>query len=152
MTMSLTDPLKIADWLLARAGSLKGAEPYKKTISDAKGMLLTPSATGPTAVSLASAMKTQGDALRSGNPAPEVKIESGASAASGSAAATALAAAAAPAASAAPGAKAVTAAASGAVVDEGDGANFGSGRRSRKARHSTPKRKKLSRKRSVKRK
>jgi len=166
---ALTDPLKIADWLIKRAGNTEGAETYKQTISKAKGLLLRPSATGEEAVTVARSLTDQGETVRQAE-----------------AAAVPAPAPAAPAAKAAPGAPALTAATAAAGV--GALANLGTairaetanpveaaeapveaaaepaaaepaaepaatqGGRTRKARHSTPKRKKLSRKKSIKRK
>ena len=61
----MEDPKQIADWLIERAGStLPGAESYKQTIIKAKGLLLSPAATGEEAVTLARAMSTQGADVR----------------------------------------------------------------------------------------
>jgi hypothetical protein len=93
---ALTDPLKIADWLIARAGSMPGADVYKGTIINAKGLLLTPGASGGDAVKLSTTMKTQGEAVRHGLPVvAELEVK---------AATPAAVAAAAPAAPAAPAA------------------------------------------------
>ena len=178
---ALTDPLKIADWLIKRAGNTEGAETYKQTISKAKGLLLRPSATGEEAVTVARSLTDQGETVRQAEaaavPAP---------APAATTAAVPAPAPAAPAAKAAPGAPALTAATAAAGV--GALANLGTairaetanpveaaeapveaaaepaaaepaaepaatqGGRTRKARHSTPKRKKLSRKKSIKRK
>jgi hypothetical protein len=138
--MSLTDPMKIAEWLINRAGTTAGAEAYKKTIIAAKGMLLTPSATGPKAVELASDMATHGAAVR--------KAES-----TGTAVVPAAAAAAAPAPAAADAANAAAAApAPEANAAPAAAAAAPGGGRTRKARHQTPKRKRLSRKKSIKHK
>lgn len=128
--MSLTDPMKIAEWLINRAGATVGAEVYKQTIVKAKGLLLTPGASGVDAVKVAADMKTQGAAVRT--------TEAGAPAAPAAAAPLGAPAAAAPLAAPAPGADAANAAPQGG--------------RTRKARHQTPKRKRLSRKKSIKRK
>ena len=158
MTMSqLTDPLKIAAWLISRAGNTNGAVDYKNTIEKAKGLLLNPNASGEEAVRVARVMKEQGAIVRKNEgtatpaaaaqtPAPDAATVAAAAAAT---AATAAAATAATAPSEAAPAAAAPEAAPAAAAPETDENISGS---SRRTRHRTPKRKKLSRKKTNKRK
>jgi len=132
--------MKIAEWLINRAGATVGAEVYKQTIVKAKGLLLTPGASGVDAVKVAADMKTQGAAVRTTEAGAPVVPAAEAPAPGAPAADAPLGApaAAAPLAAPAPGADAANAAPQGG--------------RTRKARHQTPKRKRLSRKKSIKRK
>ena len=168
---ALTDPLKIADWLIQRAGNTNGAVDYKNTIEKAKGLLLNPSASGEEAVRVARVMKEQGAIVRKNEgaatpaaaapaaaapapqtpaaqtPAPDAATVAAAAAAT---AATAAAATEPPAPSeAAPAAAAPEAAPAVEAAPETDENISGS---SRRTRHRTPKRKKLSRKKTNKRK
>ena len=151
--MSLTDPKQIADWLMKRAGSEPGADLYITTIRSAKGLLLTPGASGGYAVRLAADMKKQGAALRSGDKVPPASP----------APASPAPAAPAPAAPAAlpplpdgwveekaPSGGPQWKDRKGVVVFERPTTPSSGG--TRKSRHHTPKHKKLSRKKSIKRK
>jgi len=172
----LTDPLKIAAWLISRAGNTNGAVDYKNTIEKAKGLLLNPNASGEEAVRVARVMKEQGAIVRKNEvtatpaaaaqtPAPDAATVAAAAAATAATAAAATAATApseaapaaaapeaAPAAAApeaAPAVEAAPEAAPAAAAPETDENISGS---SRRTRHRTPKRKKLSRKKTNKRK
>ena len=118
---ALTDPLKIADWLIARAGSMQNAETYKQTISKAKGLLLRPSASGEEAVTVARMVTEQGGKVRAGvavaPAAPVAAVTAAAPAPVAAAAPAPVAPVAAPAAPA-PVAAPAAAAADGALVPE----------------------------------
>ena len=144
----LTDPLKIAAWLISRAGNTNGAVDYKNTIEKAKGLLLNPNASGEEAVRVARVMKEQGAIVRKneGTATPAAAAQTPAPDAATVAAAAAATAATAAAATAA---TAPSEAAPAAAAPETDENISGS---SRRTRHRTPKRKKLSRKKTNKRK